>query len=121
MEHGEELWLGTPQTPLNLFVFRVAAAFPSQTERGETPRQLPEVLTGVWGRAPAETTLSSRLPTGLTSYARSTKITTKNTPTPPHSHTPTPPCSHTRTRIQPIPGDCLNAGAEMLNGVRVLC
>ena len=62
MEHGEELWLGAPQTPLNLFVFHVAAASPPQTERGETPRPLPPVYTGVWGRAPAETTLSSLLP-----------------------------------------------------------
>jgi len=32
------LWLGTPQTPLNLFVFRVAAASRPQTERGEVGR-----------------------------------------------------------------------------------
>ena len=42
MEHGEELWLGTPQTPLNLFVFRVAPASPPQDARGETPRPLAE-------------------------------------------------------------------------------
>ena len=32
------MWLGTPQTPLNLFVFRVAAASRPQTERGEVGR-----------------------------------------------------------------------------------
>ena len=63
MGSGEELWLGAPQTPLNLFVFRVAAASPPQTEPGETPSPLPAVLVGVWGRAPAETTLSSLLTT----------------------------------------------------------
>ena len=63
MEHGEELWLGTPQTPLNLVVFRVAAASLPQIARGETPRPLPPVYTGVWGRALAEATLSSLLPT----------------------------------------------------------
>jgi len=54
---------GDTPAPLSLIVFRVAAASPPQTERGETPRPLPEVLIGVWGRAPAETTLSSLLPT----------------------------------------------------------
>ena len=42
-------------TSLTLFVFRVAAASSPQTARGETPRPLPQVYTGVWGRAPAET------------------------------------------------------------------
>ncbi len=58
----EELWLGTPQTLLNLFVFRVAAASPPQTARGETPSPLPQVYTGVWGQSSAETTHYSLLP-----------------------------------------------------------
>ena len=51
------------------FVFRVAAASSPQTARGETPRPLPQVYTGVWGRAPADTTHYSILPTHLIGQA----------------------------------------------------
>ena len=49
---SESLWLGTPQTPLNLIVFRVAAASPPQTARSETPRPLPPVYVGGLGQSP---------------------------------------------------------------------
>ena len=46
-----------PAGPVGPFrMLRVAAAFPPQTARGEAPRPLPQAYTGVWGRAPAETT-----------------------------------------------------------------
>ena len=128
----EELWLGTPQTPLNLFVFRVAAASPPQTERGETPRPLPQVSTEAWGRARRKLRATRSSPftasRGIDKdydkvYDKAphapTRILRPNLLTPlPHSHIPTLPYSplphphtSTPTRFQPAPLTRLQARA----------